>query len=636
VDIFHLPPTVSNISSAGTSGDVAIDYTLTGTYGLYDGAQIQVQYSVNGGPWQVATAAAGGDGTSGLAADVGGTAHTFLWDTAHDLGTTSNPSVQVRITPLDTDGVGDTQISSPFAVDNSGAVNALNIAFTDSGNDTVTLTQSGRTVGFNGSLAGGSLNLLGTATNLTSLTVAGGTGTNRIDASGVQMPVSLYGGAGSGADILIGGAGSDTLLYSGVGSSYDGGGGVDDTLIYPANAGDLIAFGGGSLLVEGQAKPIGSLTRIENFLASGAPAAMNNGTQFFLPIGGVPLTNAAINSISTASGSPTTVLTAGFTDANPHATSSSESAMIDWGDGTTSAGRIAISSSGNFTITASHIYATDASRIVVVTIVDSLGTGISVGSSYTGGLQLDGLGNLLNYDGTTPSTVDKGVDTTKLAPYFVDAQDPTPTVFDIHTDGGLWALAGSTPKQIDSGVQSILLGPDGTLFDLLTGGTLSFIPPGSSFSSQFIAPAVRTILADRQGNIYRLDSGGTLDVLPPGSSPSSTWPAAQPPGEKTTAVRSIALDSDGLSIDVMYTDGNSYRFDGTTWTFKQGPHLALSGPPGSTAGTSFPVMITVLDALGETVTGSPGPSIWLSPGARPPFRPITRSPQRTPANIVSI
>jgi hypothetical protein len=51
------------------------------------------------------------------------------------------------------------------------------------------------------------------------------------------------GGSGSGADVLKGGAGSDTLYYNGPQSQYDGGpGGVADSLVYNATPGDQILF----------------------------------------------------------------------------------------------------------------------------------------------------------------------------------------------------------------------------------------------------------------------------------------------------------------------------------------------------------------------------------------------------------
>ncbi|HUY31344.1 MAG TPA: hypothetical protein VMV69_01080 [Pirellulales bacterium] len=407
IDIFSFPASVSNVTSAGTTGGTtAITYALTGTTST---AAVQVQYSVNGGPWHNATAATGGDGTSNLAVSAAGTTHTFLWNSIEDLGATDNSSVQVRITPSDAIGTGDTQASAPFAVNNSAVVNALTIDFSDSSNDTVTLTQSGETVNFNGSLAGGSQNLLGTATNLTTLTVDGGTGNNRIDASGVQVPTTLDGGSGSGADTLIGGSGGSTLYYSGVGSTYNGGAGADNVLDYPANANDHIAYGSGELLVNDQSKPIGSITNIENFLASGSPASLNNGTQFFLPVSDVPLTNVAITGVAATAGSPAVTLTGSFTDPYPNITAVTDTATINWGDGTTSTASIT-GTAGNFTVSASHIYATDGSRVIVLTVVDPAGSAESVGYSFTGGLSLDSSGDLNSYSTASAfTTVATGV-----------------------------------------------------------------------------------------------------------------------------------------------------------------------------------------------------------------------------------
>ena len=205
---------------------------------------------------------------------------------------------------------------------------------------------------------------------------------------------------------------------------------------------------------------------LDNFsvtASNGQPA------QAIWPVEPVPLTNAAIGSITSAgAGSPFTALAASFTDANAGATVGTESATITWGDGTTSAGTITSNGGGNFSINATHIYATDVPRNVVVTIVDSLGAATSVGASYTGGLQLDRQGHLLNFyetsSGTSSTEVDSGINATSPSPYVVDQQDPSPTVFDIHAGNLLYAVG--QPNSIDSDVQSILVGPDGTLYDL--------------------------------------------------------------------------------------------------------------------------------------------------------------------------
>ena len=592
VDIFHFPPIVSNIVAAGTSsGITTIGYRLAGstaTSAGYPLASIQVQYSVNGGPWQVATAASGGDGTGNLTAVGSGTAHTFLWNSLRDLGATSNPSVQVRITPSDNYGIGVTQVSGPFEVNNTGVVNALTIAITDSRNDTITLTQSGQTVSFNGSVAGGSLNLLGTAANMTSVTVNGGSGDNKLDASGVQMPVSLYGGVGSGADTLIGGAGSDILYYSGVGSSYDGGGGVDNVLTYPSSAGDLIAFGGGSLVLNNQPKPLGPLTRIENFLASGPVKAVNNAAQSFVPVNNFLLSSAAITGVTVATGATAVTLTGAFTDPYPSVTSGTDAATIDWGDGTTSTGTIA-GSGGRFTVSASHVYATEALRVIGLTLVDPNGSAISGGQSFTGGLALDGSGDLKNYSSASASaTID-----TSVSSYVV--RDVDGTVFALHTDGSLWAIPITGSKtQVDGGDRSIALGLDGRLYVLHADGSLYAAPPGS-VNPTFVETGVSTILADTTGDLYKLYTTGALSAMPVNS---TTWTPV------LTNVKSVNASAGG--VNVVTNAGVDWQFVGTAGTLIAGPHLAFSNSATFTAGRVSNVTLAVLDVFNNPVLGYSG------------------------------
>ena len=588
VDILTFPPIVSMTTpSAASNGMATISYSLINSPS--NAESVQVQYSVNGGPWQAATAGSGGDGTSNLAASPLGTAHTFVWNTAHDLGTTDNPSVQVRIAPSDAVGTGVTQVSAPFAVNNSGVVNALTIAFTDSGNDTVTLTQSGSTINFNGSLAGGSLNLIGTATNLTSLTVNGGTGKNTINASGVQMPVSLYAGAGASADTLIGGSGSNTLFYSGVGSSYDGGSGGDSTLDYAANPGDLIAFGGGSLVVNSQAKPIGSLTRVENFFASGTPAAVNGGVQFFLPINDVPLTNVAVTSVTVASGLPAAVLAATFTDLYPGIAAGTDTATLNWGDGTTSTGTITSSGGSNFTVSASHVYAVDLTWIISLSLIDPNGSATSIGQSFTGGLALDGVGNLKNYSSASASTtVDTGVSS-----YVVRNADGV--TFALHTSGSLWAIPSIGSKtQADGGDQSIALGPDGRLYALHADGSLYAAPTGS-VNPAFVESGVSKIVADASGDLYKLYATGALSAMQVGS---TTWMPV------LTNVNSVTASGGG--VNVVTNAGLDWQFAGTTGTLVAGPHLAFTNSATVTAGQSSNVTLAVLDVFNNPVLGYTG------------------------------
>lgn len=694
--VFSLPPTVSSVIASNTAsgGTAAITYSLIGDNGASNPASIQVQYSVNGGPWRDATAGSGGNGITGLTCTPAGTQYTFVWNTAADLGDTDNPSVSVRITASDSTGVGATVVSPSFAVNNTGIVNNLVIdESSDTNGDSIAFAQAGATVTADGKLNGSaSTNLTVSAADMTGITVIGGTAANRLDASNTRMPISLYGGTGSGADTLIGGSGSDTFVYSGTGSTYTGGINADNTLVYPANSGDLIQESLPELSVNGTDEHLGTISSIENFEASGEPIAgatvtssangiyevtvttlyppvggfsanesvtisgmepaaydglyvvtpvvdhaneftyaltndpgtatafgmadpgnpisVNNTYQTLWPVYGLAPANPAINSMSAVTNSPITELSASFTENNPGASASDFSALIHWGDGTTSVGTVTAASVGQetFEISGSHIYATIGNWIPYVTILDSAGSATTTSVQFSGGLELTN-GTLKNVINGSSTTVD-----TSVASFLVENNDLT--VFTLHNDNRLFVIApGSSPQSIDIGIQSVWLGPDGTLYALHTapsgqvsGGTdLDEFAPGST-SNPTVVGSVLNVVQDSNRNFYRLDVGGNLYVLLSGQRASLGW-TTQPNPDETgggAVVRSITLDSDGSSIDVMYTNGDYYRFDGANWSFIAGPHLAVTAPGSATAGQPFSFTVQVLDALNEAVLGYTG------------------------------
>ncbi len=256
--VINLAPLVTNIAVAPAAGSTPTDTLESITYALVDSAagacNVAVEYSINGGPWfsaTEATGAAGDQGTMHLASSASGVTHTFLWNTGTDLPGSNNPSVQIRFTPGEASSTGDTESSASFAVNNSGVTNALNISWNDIDNDSIQLTQSGSTITLAGTIAGSSLS--GTATNMTSVSVDGGTGNNLLDATATVMGVTLDGGSGGG-DTLYGGAGSDTFDYSGPDSIYQGATGMNNELIFPDTAASL-----------------GSVSNIESVVLSGDP-----------------------------------------------------------------------------------------------------------------------------------------------------------------------------------------------------------------------------------------------------------------------------------------------------------------------------------------------------------------------------
>jgi len=92
-----------------------------------------------------------------------------------------------------------------------------------------------------------------------------------------------------------------------------------------------------------------------------------------------PLT-ATGRSLNATEGSQLNGVIATFTDADPNGTVSQYSAIISWGDGSSSPGTIAAGSTG-FTVLASHTYLEEGSLPIIVSINDSSGAATSVTSS---------------------------------------------------------------------------------------------------------------------------------------------------------------------------------------------------------------------------------------------------------------
>lgn len=83
--------------TAAQSGNVIISYVLYDTESLP--ASINVQYSLDGGEtYFAATEGPGGDGTTGLAANQRGIAHSFVWDSVADVGYANDDNVRISIT----------------------------------------------------------------------------------------------------------------------------------------------------------------------------------------------------------------------------------------------------------------------------------------------------------------------------------------------------------------------------------------------------------------------------------------------------------------------------------------------------------------------------------------------------------
>jgi Ca2+-binding RTX toxin-like protein len=236
----------------------------------------------------------------------------------------------------------------------AGVSNTLNVTFNDSDNDTVSLSHNGSVVSIAGTLAQMALSI--TATNLTGVSVTGGSGNNMINAANMVLPVTLNGGSGNGADTLYGGAGSDILEYSGIDSSYYGGGGQDE-LVYQAPQGAVITTERATLLINGAALYLGNTSGIANLVITGNPTSVNGGQQLTCPLDQDQLTLSGFGSPSVQQGSGSVFLSGIATDPNANANITTNSTVINWGDGTSSSLEVTNNGNGTFNCTASHIYA---------------------------------------------------------------------------------------------------------------------------------------------------------------------------------------------------------------------------------------------------------------------------------------
>ncbi len=136
-------PSASVQTPASPAGaQVTIDYALADPDG--DLVDVRCEYSIDDGhTFQTASdagAGAGSEGKDDLAASAAGSSHTFVWDSAGDLGANLRGFVRFRITPSDAGGEGTAATSATFTVDATaiaGQVYSLLIPLDPGGDDAV-------------------------------------------------------------------------------------------------------------------------------------------------------------------------------------------------------------------------------------------------------------------------------------------------------------------------------------------------------------------------------------------------------------------------------------------------------------------------------------------------------------------
>ncbi len=96
---------VSGLSISGTSKTVTVSYTLTNKSSTASRIDAEYKRSTDVS-YSTATKGSGGDAITALTTSSTGTAHTFMWDTGTDLGTSAVKSITFKITPYDDSPTG--------------------------------------------------------------------------------------------------------------------------------------------------------------------------------------------------------------------------------------------------------------------------------------------------------------------------------------------------------------------------------------------------------------------------------------------------------------------------------------------------------------------------------------------------
>ena len=134
---------------------VTISYVLTDVED--DLVDVLVEFSADGGNnFAAATAGVGGDATTGLSADPGGSAHVFVWDSVADLGVAVENDARIRITPSDVAaGQGAAAETANFTVDDAELFLATGALATARRNAAAVTLADGRVLVVGGTDAGG-------------------------------------------------------------------------------------------------------------------------------------------------------------------------------------------------------------------------------------------------------------------------------------------------------------------------------------------------------------------------------------------------------------------------------------------------------------------------------------------------
>jgi hypothetical protein len=322
-----------------------------------------------------------------------------------------------------------------------------------------------------------------------------------------------------------------------------------------------------------------------------------------------------------------------FTDPGTDGTPNDYSAVINWGDGSTStasgaAGTITADPVAGFDVAGSHTYASDGTYAVTVILADVGGSQTTVASTA----QVSGVATGFTVGAPSGSTAGTSFDITVTA---VDASGNVAlnyagTVGFTSHDAQAVLPGGFTFTPGDSGTQTFAAGVDlktagsetvavaDTNNGTITGSASVLVSPAAASQLALSAPAVATAGASFGVTLTALDPYGNVATGYAGTDhfSASDARAALPADYTFTATdqgvhtfANLVLDAAGVdALKVADTLATSLE---ATSNIQTSPAAAsqlqlTASVTGVTAGTSFNLSVTALDPYGNVATGYAG------------------------------
>ena len=308
------------------------------------------------------------------------------------------------------------------------------------------------------------------------------------------------------------------------------------------------------------------------------------------------LTAAAAAPLTGTEGAALTGVTvATFSDANPNATVNDFTAMITWGDGSTSAGTVVATSNG-FAVTGTHTYADEDSYLASVAITDKGGSTANASTTVTVN------DAALTAAAAAPLTGTEGTALTGVTVATFSDANPNATVNDftamitwgdgstsagtvVATGNGFAVTGTHTYADEDSYLASVAITDE--------GGSTASASTAVTVNDAALTAAVAAPLTGTEGAVL---TGVTV----------ATFSDANPNATVNDFTAMITWGDGGTSAGTVVASGNGFAVTGTHAYAEEGSYLAsvaITDDGSSTANASTAVTVNAVSSLSVSISG---------------------------------